>query len=161
MVARVESIPSEGTGPVDTVLLDRIAGHLNRSARFAEVRSQPAEAANSVIADYDMGYFPSGVNRAYLRIRCFESDDFSIHYSEQYQDESSWECRWDRHPNGYNSREHFHPHLTHQHRAQISILRQSGAISVYEYSLILMIGSERSGSERLQGFIRSSSATVR
>ncbi|MFN3270108.1 MAG: response regulator transcription factor, partial [Candidatus Kapaibacteriota bacterium] len=62
-----------------------------------------------VIADYDLGYFPSGVTRAYLRIRWFETDDFSIHYSEQYQTGNSWECRWDRHPNDHNTREHFHP----------------------------------------------------
>jgi len=62
-----------------------------------------------VIADYDLGYFPNGVTRAYLRIRWFETDDFSIHYSEQYQTSNVWECRWDSHPNDHNAREHFHP----------------------------------------------------
>lgn len=97
------------TGPIDAELLDRIAVHLDRSARFDDIDTRPAYAPNAVVADYDLGYFPAGVRRAYLRIRWFKTDDFSIHYAEQYQTENSWECRWDRHPNDHNSRSHFHP----------------------------------------------------
>ena len=96
-------------GPVDSELLDRIATHLARSNRFNSIDTRPAYAPNAVIADYDLGYFPNGVTRAYLRIRWFETDDFSIHYSEQYQTGNVWECRWDSHPNDNNTREHFHP----------------------------------------------------
>ncbi len=96
-------------GPIDTEILNRIAAHLARSDRFDDIQTQPKYAPNAVIADYDLGYFPSGVERAYLRIRWFETDDFSIHYSEQYQTNNEWECRWDRHPNDHNTREHFHP----------------------------------------------------
>ncbi|EMA14918.1 hypothetical protein [Haloarcula amylolytica] len=98
-----------GTGPTDAEILDRIAPHLSRSARFGDVQARPEYAPNAVVADYDLGYFPSGVTRAYLRIRWFETDDFSIHYSEQYRTGNSWECRWDRHPNDHNARDHFHP----------------------------------------------------
>jgi hypothetical protein len=97
------------TGPIDAEILDRIATHLARSARFDDVRVRPSYAPNAVVADYDLGYFPGGITRAYLRIRWFETDDFSIHYSEQYRTRDSWECRWDRHPNDHNTREHFHP----------------------------------------------------
>ena len=108
------SMPDDATdspdrGPVDTEILDRIAAHLARSGRFDDVQTRPAYAPNAVVADYDLGYFPSGVTRAYLRIRWFETDDFSIQYSEQYRTDNSWECRWDRHPNDHNTREHFHP----------------------------------------------------
>lgn len=41
--------------------------------------------------------------------RWFETDDFSIHYAEHYRTDGSWECRWDRHPNVHNARDHFHP----------------------------------------------------
>ncbi|ELZ31385.1 hypothetical protein C474_08787 [Halogeometricum pallidum JCM 14848] len=97
------------TGPIDTEILDRIAAHLTRSARFDDVKARPAYALNAVIADYDLGYFPGGVTRASLRIRWFETDDFSIHFSEHYRTGDSWDCRWDRHPNDHNTREHFHP----------------------------------------------------
>ena len=95
-------------GPIDTEILDRIAAYLARSDRFDDIQTRPEYAPNAVVADYELGYFPSGVTRAYLRIRWFETDDFSIHYSEQYQTGNKWACRWDRHPNDHNTREHFH-----------------------------------------------------
>lgn len=98
-----------GTGPVDTEVLRRIAGRIETSARFSDVVYRPDSASNAVVADYDTGYFPPGVDRASLRIRWFETDDFSIHYAEQYRDGTRWECRWDRHPNEHNTRAHFHP----------------------------------------------------
>ncbi len=97
------------TGPIDTEILDRITAHLTRSARFDTVKARPAHAPNAVVAAYDLGYFPGGVSSASLQIRWFENDDFSIHYTEQYQTGDSLECRWDRHPNDHNTREHFHP----------------------------------------------------
>ena len=96
-------------GPTDTEILDRIAAHLARSDRFDDIETQPPYAPNAVIANYDLGYFPGGVKRAYLRIRWFGTDDFSIDYSEQYQTGNQWEYQWDRHPNDHNTREHFHP----------------------------------------------------
>lgn len=104
-----DTTESPGHSPIDTEILDRIAAHLARSDRFDDVETRPTYAPNAVIADYNLGYFPGGITRAYLQIRWFETDDFSIHYSEQYQSGNSWECRWDRHPNDHNTREHFHP----------------------------------------------------
>ena len=104
-----EDDPARDVGAVDADVLERIARRLKGSSRFDEVVSRPEYAPNSVVAEYDMGYFPSGIDRAYLRIRWFETGNFSVHYSEQYCDETSWGCRWDRHPNNHNSRDHFHP----------------------------------------------------
>lgn len=105
--------PSDGpdgpVGPVDHDLLDRIARRLEGSARFSSVEVRPPYAPNSVVADYDLGYLPGAVDRASLRIRWFETDDFHVHYTEQYENGSIWECRWDRHPNEHNTRDHFHP----------------------------------------------------
>jgi len=104
-----DSDDPSGTGSVDSEVLDRIAAYCSRSARFDEVSARPEYAPNAVVAEYDLGYFPGGVTRAYLRIRWYETDDFSVHYSEQYRSGDRWECRWDRHPNDHNAREHFHP----------------------------------------------------
>jgi len=71
------------TGPIDTEILDRIAAHLSRSARFDDVQSRPPYAPNAVVADYDLGYVPGGVTRASLQVRWFETDDFSIHCTER------------------------------------------------------------------------------
>lgn len=99
----------QGVGSIDPDILDRIEGYLGGSDRFSAVKFRPAQAPNSIVAEYDLGYFPPGVTRAYLEIRWYETDDFNVHYSEQYSDGDKWECRWDRHPNDHNTRDHFHP----------------------------------------------------
>lgn len=104
-----EDATNPSRSPIDTALCDRIAVFCSRSERFETVDTRPPVAPNSVVAAYDLGYFPNGVKRASLQIRWFETDDSSIHYTEQYRSGNAWECRWDRHPNDHNSREHFHP----------------------------------------------------
>ncbi|WP_425499343.1 hypothetical protein [Natronosalvus caseinilyticus] len=52
-------------------------------------------------------YYPSEASMRF-EIRWYTNDDFSIHYQEDRQTET-WTCRWDRHPNTHNSRDHFHP----------------------------------------------------
>lgn len=97
------------TGPIDADTLDRIAAHLRGSQRFSTVTARPSDAPNAAVAEYDTGHFPGAIDSSSLEIRWFETDDFSVHYAEQYRGGSSWECRWDRHPNDHNAREHFHP----------------------------------------------------
>lgn len=94
---------------IDSDVLERIGRRLRGSEQFSRVEYRPEYAPNAVVADFDTGYFPAGVERVSLRIRWFQTDDFSVHYSEQYRNRSPWECRWDRHPNSHNDREHFHP----------------------------------------------------
>lgn len=100
---------ASSTGPIDDEVLERIRSRLEPSDRFADVTVRPDDAPESVVADYDRHYFPAAVDRAYLRIRWYETDDFCFHYSEQYDDGSRWEVRWDRHPNDHNARTHVHP----------------------------------------------------
>lgn len=104
-----DSGPDESINSVDYDVLERIGGRLRGANQFSRVEFRPPHAPSSVIGAYDLGYFPAGVERAYLRIRWFQTDDFNVHYSEQYGAEGDWECRWDRHPNGHNTRDHFHP----------------------------------------------------
>jgi len=99
----------DDVGGIDSDVLERIGRRLRGSSRFLSVEYRPVYAPNAVIAEFDVGYFPAAVDRAYLRIRWFQTDDFNVHYSEQYRDGTIWECRWDRHPNEHNDRAHFHP----------------------------------------------------
>lgn len=56
-------------------------------------------------------YYPATVDEATLTLRWYTNDDFKIHYREVHP-ERAWECRWDRHPNPHNARDHFHPSPT-------------------------------------------------
>jgi len=99
----------DGVGTVaDAELLDRIARRLDANERFSDVSARPEYAPDSVVADYDTGYYPADVSRAYLRVRWYENGDFSVQYTEQ-RGSNRWNCRWDRHPNPHNAHDHFHP----------------------------------------------------
>ncbi|WP_341538911.1 hypothetical protein [Natrarchaeobius halalkaliphilus] len=52
-------------------------------------------------------YYPRDASVRF-EIRWYRNDDLNIHYREERRD-SVWQCRWDRHPNDHNSRDHFHP----------------------------------------------------
>ncbi|RJT07499.1 hypothetical protein [Halococcus sp. IIIV-5B] len=99
----------EDTAPIDYDVLDRLGHRLAGSERFEDVEYRPDYAPNSVVLRFDLGYFPVEVERASLQVRWYENDDFSFHYAEQWEGGDRWECRWDRHPNTHNSRDHFHP----------------------------------------------------
>lgn len=100
---------SPETGAIDYDVLDRIGKYLDRSERFGDVSYQLEYAPNSIVAEFDRGFFPPRIKQASLQIRWYDTEDFNIHYQEQYGEGESWECRWDRHPNEHNSRDHFHP----------------------------------------------------
>ena len=97
------------TAPIDYDVLDRLGDRLSGSKRFESVEYRPDYAPSSVVLRFDLGYFPVKVEGASLRVRWYENDDFSFHYAENWEDGDRWECRWDRHPNTHNAREHFHP----------------------------------------------------
>ncbi|WP_407066866.1 hypothetical protein [Haloarcula sediminis] len=65
------------------------------------------EGKLSLQVELSDNYYPGSVS-ARLEIRWYRNDEFNFHYQEDRQD-GAWECRWDRHPNVHNSRDHFHP----------------------------------------------------
>lgn len=97
-----------GSAPVDFALLGTIHSRLSDTERFQDAELRPGYAPNSVVLYYDLGYFPQEVEEAFLHVRWYTNDDFNVHYEERYADSDVWKCRWDRHPNEHNSREHFH-----------------------------------------------------
>lgn len=52
-------------------------------------------------------YYPDEAS-AHFEIRWYRNDDFNMHYQEGRRD-GVWKCRWGRHTNTHNSRDHFHP----------------------------------------------------
>ena len=97
------------SAPVDFELLRTVHSRLHNTERFQAVELRPNYAPNSVFLCYDLGYFPQEVEDAFLQVRWYMNDDFNLHYEERYTDGDVWKCRWDRHPNEHNAREHFHP----------------------------------------------------
>lgn len=109
MGRRGDDADERSVGSIDVDILDRIASHLAGSDRFVDVTARPVGYPRSVVAEYDLGYYPPHVERAVLELRWYVTDDFEIHYLERFADGATWECRWDRHPNAHNSRDHVQP----------------------------------------------------
>jgi len=92
--------------PIDRPVLERIRSRLSgsrtvESAEVVEARDQHLRV------ELAAEYYPGEV-AARFEIRWYRNDDFAVHYQEEHLD-ATWKCRWDRHPNAHNSRDHFHP----------------------------------------------------
>jgi len=95
-----------GPAPVDRAVLRRLRSRLADTDLVASATLADTGRLHlrvTLAADY----YP-GERTGRLEIRWYRIDDFSIHYRETEAGEV-WECRWDRHPNSHNTRDHFHP----------------------------------------------------
>jgi len=100
---------TDSPGPPDRQTLQLLARHLRSEALIVETEFDPdPDEPRLLHAFVDAGQYPETVVVARFDIRWFTTGDFSFHYVETHQDDSRWECRWDRHPNPHNARLHFH-----------------------------------------------------
>ncbi|WP_254824846.1 hypothetical protein [Haloglomus halophilum] len=97
------------TGPPDRQTLRLLERHLAADSLVAETAFDPDSYEPNLLRGLvDVSGYPESIASARLDIRWFTTGDFSIHYIEEHEDGTRWECRWDRHPNPHNSRVHFH-----------------------------------------------------
>jgi hypothetical protein len=97
---------SPNKSPIDRPVLEDLRNRLQTSNEFSVVNIETTPKTR-LMAEYDCAYYPASVDRAYLDVRWYTNNDFSIHYHEERTD-SQWDRRWDRHSNPHNSREHYH-----------------------------------------------------
>jgi hypothetical protein len=105
-------VPPTGDGgspaPIDRQILDYLRERLETSAQVADATITDGDDHLELRVRLSSAYYPTDIDEATLHVRWYTNDDCKIHYREVHQD-SEWECRWDRHPNPHNSRDHFHP----------------------------------------------------
>lgn len=89
-------------------LLRLIGSRLARHGFIERVDTFPAEKPDRVVATFAGELFPDPVSTGWLELRVKLNDDLNVIYIEDWAGDR-WECRWDRHPNDHNTREHFHP----------------------------------------------------
>lgn len=104
------SEPTAGsTGPPDRQTLRLLEQQLASDPLVVETRFEPGPYEPRLLqGELDAHRYPDSVTVVRVDIRWFIPDDFSMHYVEQRTDDSTRECRWDRHPNPHNTRVHFH-----------------------------------------------------
>lgn len=92
--------------PIDRAVLERMRSRLAGS-RTVDRAVIVAEGRLHLRVELARDYYPDEAT-ARLEIRWYRNDDFNVHYREARNDDT-WMCRWDRHPNAHNTRDHFHP----------------------------------------------------
>lgn len=104
--------PPTGDGaspaPIDRPILEFLQTRLAATQQIEHTAISDASGHLALHVTLATAYYPETVPEATLLVRWYTNDDFKIHYRESLTD-SDWECRWDRHPNPHNTRDHFHP----------------------------------------------------
>ncbi|WP_440992348.1 hypothetical protein [Haloarchaeobius baliensis] len=107
--------PPAGDGsspaPIDRPILEFLQSRLQATQQVERATTTDANGHLELRVVFTSAYYPATVDEATLAVRWYTNDDFKIHYREVHP-ERTWECRWDRHPNPHNTRDHFHPSPT-------------------------------------------------
>ncbi|MEM4781739.1 MAG: hypothetical protein QXG03_09305 [Halalkalicoccus sp.] len=93
--------------PIDRPVLEHVRARLETTRQFVRIRLTDESGHFELRAEIPEQYYPNRTTGE-LFVRWYTNDDFKIHYRETHP-KNSWECRWDRHPNPHNARDHFHP----------------------------------------------------
>lgn len=105
-------VPPTGDGgspaPIDRPILEFLQTRLQVTQQVAHATITDAHGPLELRVTFADAYYPASVTDAQLTVRWYTNDDFKLHYREEHLDHA-WECRWDRHPNSHNMRDHFHP----------------------------------------------------
>lgn len=105
-------VPPAGDGgspaPIDRPILEFLQTRLTATNQVKQASITDVNGHLELHVTFAPTYYPRRVDDASLAVRWYTNDDFKIHYRDVRSD-STWECRWDRHPNPHNTRNHFHP----------------------------------------------------
>lgn len=105
-------VPPDGDrgspAPIDRPILEFLQRRLRATNQVEQAIITDASGHLELRVVLASTYYPATVDEAVGTVRWYTNDDFKIHYREVHP-EDAWECRWDRHPNPHNTREHFHP----------------------------------------------------
>lgn len=84
-----------------------LGGRLADLSVIETVQYFPSGKEDRVVATLQSSYYPNVVDTTTLEIRLRLNGEFNIQYFEEWTGEH-WSCRWDRHPNTHNTRDHYH-----------------------------------------------------
>ncbi|WP_227379100.1 hypothetical protein [Haladaptatus halobius] len=99
------------TRTIDEEILRYLAQVL---AGLDEVRSTPLFPVNkqeTLLIHLNDEYYPDAIDDVRFELRVYTNGEFHVSYIEIYAGEIR-HCRWDRHDQDHNARDHFHPFPT-------------------------------------------------
>ena len=101
------------TGPdrsrsVDEETLRYLARVFGRQSEVHHTSLFPSNKLECLVVSLNGEYYPEHVESVSLEIRAYTNGDFHVSYFESHAGNQQ-QCRWDRHDQPHNVRDHFHP----------------------------------------------------
>jgi len=93
---------------VNESLLAHLQSLLSRLPAVKTTSLFPAHNQESLLIDLETAAYPEEIEEIRLEIRAYTNGEFHISYIKLHLGERR-QCRWDRHDQPHNSRDHFHP----------------------------------------------------
>lgn len=98
----------EATPTVDAETLRYLSRILGRQSEVQQTSLLPSNRQESLVVFLEEEYYPEAVDEIRLEVRAYTNGDFHVSYVKSSRGERR-RCRWDRHDQNHNSRDHFHP----------------------------------------------------
>lgn len=94
-------------GDINEERMRLIGRRLAGLSMVSQVDPFPRDKPDRVVCWFGSSYYPDHVDSARLEFRLQLDGRFNFQYIESWSG-NRWACRWDRHPNPHNSKDHFH-----------------------------------------------------
>ncbi|GAA0512202.1 hypothetical protein SAMN04488066_104136 [Halorubrum aquaticum] len=93
---------------VDEATLRYLARAFGRRPEVEHTSLFPTNNLESLVVTLDAEYYPEYVESVSLELRAYTNGDFHVSYHETRAGDRR-RCRWDRHDQPHNARDHYHP----------------------------------------------------
>lgn len=99
---------ADTTRTIDEALLRYLARVLAAHEEIRGTSLFPANKQETLVVSLPSEYYPAAIEEVRLELRVYTNGDVHVSYIENYVGELR-RCRWDRHEQDHNTRDHFHP----------------------------------------------------
>lgn len=99
---------SDDSRRVDEELLRHLGRVFGNLSAVSTTSLFPATKQESLVVGLDPRRYPEPIDEVTLEVRAYANGDVHVSYLETYLGERR-RCRWDRHDQPHNARDHFHP----------------------------------------------------
>ena len=83
-------------------------GCSDAEAKWTGRRFFPSNKLEILVVTLDTDYYPERIDEVVLEISAYTNGEFHVSYLEVASGEQR-RCRWERHEQPYNTRDHYHP----------------------------------------------------
>ena len=99
---------SDPSRSVDVATLRYLGRAFGRRDEVRRTSLFPSNKPERLVATLDVECYPESVDGVSLEVRAYTNGDFHVSYHETGAGDRR-QCRWDRHDQPHNTRDHFHP----------------------------------------------------